>query len=247
LRELGLRTLAGRDLESVGSEASELRKQVHGAHEAFSLHEQGDLLIGLEALTAASRELRAHKPRAALCDTIELLARVLTGGGKDNRLHDMLTDVAEPVHRRLTDLANLGGLSCAEPQWFRDADGDGYGEKAAMKRAAKQPAGFVANSLDCFDRNREAHPGQKRFFDDHRGDGRFDYDCDGRESRRSELVAGGCRKLTRFGIPVRCWADEGWRPPVLACGKPQRWLVTCEASSLFCDDERDELRSQQCR
>jgi hypothetical protein len=248
LRELGLRVLAGRELDGARRGASKLRRQLMDAKAAFSDHEHGDLLTVLEALDAASLHLSQTKPSKHACDTLLLLARVLTGNGPDNRLHDTLMEVAQPLHRRMIDLANEHSLPCADPIWYRDSDGDGYGDKSGAVRSAKPPAGHVANSLDCFDRNREARPGQKKHFVDHRGDGSFDYDCDGRATPQHELQASGCKKLTRFGIPIRCWAEPGWLARTPGCGKTARWLADCQMSAaVFCDDAKEELRQQPCR
>jgi hypothetical protein len=247
LRELALRTLAGRELGAVEAATGKLRKDLDTPG-AFSAHEQGDLMAALEGLELASRELAASRPSSTACPAVDLLARVLTGGGKDNRIHDTLMEVAQPLHRRLLDLANSLGLPCAEPAWFQDADGDGYGNETVRLRRAQQPAGFVANSLDCFDRNPEAKPGQQRHFPRHRGDGSFDYDCDGKENLQKDLIAGGCKSITRFTIPIRCWAEMGWQgkaPP--RCGETGRWLAACSVSTFSCDMPEDRVERQACR
>ena len=247
LRELALRTLAGRDLAGVHATTSTLRKELD-AHGAFSSHEQGDLMAALEALELASRELAAPRPSTTACAAVDLLARVLTGGGKDNRIHDILMEVAQPLHRRLLDLANGHGLPCAEPAWFQDADGDGYGNETVRLRRAQQPPGFVANSLDCFDRNPDVKPGQERHFTRHRGDGSFDYDCDGKENLQKDLLAGGCKSITRFTIPIRCWAEMGWQgKSAPRCGETGRWLSTCSVSTFSCDVPEDRVERQACR
>ncbi|HEY6561385.1 MAG TPA: hypothetical protein VI072_29130 [Polyangiaceae bacterium] len=247
LRELALRTLAGRDLAGVNAAAATLRKDLDTPG-AFSSHEQGDLMAALEALELASRELAAARPSTTACAAVDLLARVLTGGGGDNRIHDILMEVAQPLHRRLLDLANGHTLPCAEPAWFQDADGDGYGNDKVRLRRAEQPTGFVANSLDCFDRNPDAKPGQQRHFPRHRGDGSFDFDCDGKENLQKDLIAGGCKSITRFTIPIRCWAEMGWQgktPP--RCGETGRWLSACSVSTFTCDVPEDRVERQACR
>jgi len=61
------------------------------------------------------------------------------------------------------------------PKWFIDADSDGYGNPAVFVRSATQPAGYVANALDCDDSNAATYPGAA---DD--PDGAFiDSNCDG--------------------------------------------------------------------
>jgi hypothetical protein len=43
--------------------------------------------------------------------------------------------------------------------YYRDADGDGYGNAALSTLACSQPTGYVANSNDCNDSNAAIHPG----------------------------------------------------------------------------------------
>lgn len=247
LRQLGLRTLSERELDRVPVSAAELRSVIGRSEGAFNDHEQRDLLRCLEGLEGASRDLSAQKPTRALCGARNLLESVLTSGADGNRLHDVLTDVTEPLHRRLTDLANEHALPCAEPVWFRDEDGDGYGDPRVSQRAAKQPAGYVINSLDCFDRNRDAHPGQLKFFLRQRGDGSFDYDCDGAQTPEAVAASGGCKSITRFAIPTRCWPEPGWIKAAPACGFEGRWFSKCELGTLSCDEGEPQSRVQGCR
>jgi hypothetical protein len=224
-----------------------LRDKLQATPEAFTLHEQRDLSKCVEAVEGAGRELALGKPTRAVCGVRELLGAVLTGGDEDNQLHELLTDVAQPLHRRMTELANEHALPCADPAYYRDQDGDGYGDARSVVRATKQPRGFVANSLDCFDHNRDARPGQRDHFSRPRGDASFDYDCDGRQMPQTEVLATGCKTITRFGIPIRCWAEPGWRTRVPTCGQEGRWFGSCEEGMLTCDEGPDETKRQACR
>jgi hypothetical protein len=42
-------------------------------------------------------------------------------------------------------------LNC--PVWYRDADGDGFGNPAVTQTQCSQPSGYVSNALDCDDAN----------------------------------------------------------------------------------------------
>jgi hypothetical protein len=53
-----------------------------------------------------------------------------------------------------------------------DSDGDGF--YAAQKGCWP---------VDCYDRNADARPGQTSYFQSHRGDGSYDYNCDGIEEK----------------------------------------------------------------
>jgi hypothetical protein len=246
LVELGLRVLSARELPAVNKSLAELRNLVAQSPGAFVPEEQSDVVKLLEALEGASKDLAQQPPTRSACTTLRLLGGILGSGG-GHQLHDTITEVAEPLQRRLTELANEHALPCAEPVWYRDEDGDGFGDRRVAQRAAKQPLGYVANSHDCFDRSRDARPGQLKFFSRQRGDGSFDYDCDGRETPQTTSIAAGCKSITRFGIPIRCWAESGWQGGVPACGRDGKWLSTCERSTLSCEEAAAELQQQVCR
>ncbi|MCA9552247.1 MAG: putative metal-binding motif-containing protein [Myxococcales bacterium] len=58
-----------------------------------------------------------------------------------------------------------------DPLWYRDADGDGFGDAATTSRACAQPAGFVANAADCDDGDAtlgdcNTRPGDAEYADD---------------------------------------------------------------------------------
>lgn len=69
--------------------------------------------------------------------------------------------------------------------WIKDADNDGYAPNATDELAQEsQPAGYQRRytrigTNDCYDSNANAKPGQTSVFSSNRGDGSFDYDCDG--------------------------------------------------------------------
>lgn len=57
--------------------------------------------------------------------------------------------------------------------YWRDADGDGWGDAAVSTQAAQAPAGYVANNTDCDDSDASVHPGAPEVCDG------ADNDCDG--------------------------------------------------------------------
>lgn len=247
LREIALRTLSGRALDEVPKLAGPLRSSAETTSGAFSQNEQRSILGSLEAIEGAARQLALVKPSNLLCAVRSLAESLLTGPADDNRVHSVLVDVIQPLRERMTELANQHTLPCADPLWFLDIDRDGYGDKKKSQRAPSQPPGHVANALDCYDQNPEAHPGQSHYFPQHRGDGSFDYDCDNRANVREEVASNGCRESTVLGIPTKCWADPGWIDSVPGCGQKGRWLSDCEINVLSCGPAKESRSLQECR
>lgn len=121
------------------------------------------------------------------------------------------------------------GGKCAPSErrtFYRDADGDGFGDKAKPVSACEAPPGFVSNAEDCYDANRRVRPDQKEYFAEHRGDGSFDYDCDGKATPRFTTRA-FCREKEGGG----CALASGWTGKTLPkCGEPGEfaWKVCRE-------------------
>jgi len=126
------------------------------------------------------------------------------------------------------------------PTWYADQDGDGFGDPNVSKLWVWQPSGFVKNSNDCYDKNKEARPGVESYFKIDRGDGSFDYNCDG-TSTKEQTKGGSCSGGT---------ANKGWDGDVPACGKKGEWLVDCDRMFIFIKIKiirEKELRIQGCR
>ena len=120
-----------------------------------------------------------------------------------------------------------------------DADGDGYGDPAtALCLCAPAAPNDVADGSDCFDSNDQAHPGQTDTYDVDRGDGNFDYDCNGTEDRlymdEFDCQNGQCYIIT-----------PGWMNGVAACGVTDDWGTDCYGGG-GCTDVT-EPRTQECR
>jgi hypothetical protein len=60
------------------------------------------------------------------------------------------------------------------PSWYRDADGDGYGDSSEALRACQLPEGYSAHGTDCDDDDDDVHPAAAEVCDDG-----VDNDCDG--------------------------------------------------------------------
>ncbi|MGW8178941.1 MAG: PKD domain-containing protein, partial [bacterium] len=55
--------------------------------------------------------------------------------------------------------------SCVVSTYYRDTDGDSYGDPNNPKQSCTQPSGYVTNDLDCDDTDPKEHPGQTWYKD----------------------------------------------------------------------------------
>ena len=112
-----------------------------------------------------------------------------------------------------------GDTGCTATEWYRDADGDGFGDVArGSTQACSTPEGFVAASGDCDDTDAAAFPGATESCDD------ADQDCDG--------------LVDEDAADARAWfADTdgdgyGAGDPTSACDAPAGFVL----SNADCDD-----------
>ena len=87
-----------------------------------------------------------------------------------------------------TDVVNVTVKLPAEGTWYRDADGDGYGDAAQPQTAATQPQGYVSNPGDCNDSDATIYPGAAEL-------------CDGQDNN--------CNGAVDEGLPVYTYYKDG--------------------------------------
>ena len=120
--------------------------------------------------------------------------------------------------------------------YYRDSDGDGYGD-TNLTECWCQPGGTtgefnVTNGNDCFDGNAAASPNQQSYFNTDRGDGSFDYNCDGTQTKEV-TVAGSCDGwLSSVGDCTLNTA--GWDGSAPACGATGNYLYDNDSCSAGC-------------
>lgn len=78
----------------------------------------------------------------------------------------------------------VGSTECSSgacSTFYVDSDGDGYGDPSVSVKVcgSNAPSGYTTNNTDCYDSNANARPGQTTCYSSHRGDGSYDYDCNG--------------------------------------------------------------------
>ena len=116
--------------------------------------------------------------------------------------------------------------------YYKDGDGDGYGDTGQIVTGCTKPAGYAAVGGDCSDTNKQVFPGQGAYF----GTGyataggatSYDYDCDG-----AETEAPGFTHLENCSS---CNGQTGWRATTRVgpgldpyCGSSSR--ISCGSSS----------------
>ncbi len=70
--------------------------------------------------------------------------------------------------------------------FYRDVDGDGYGNPASPGEFCTPVAGFAARAGDCADRDPRANPAQEAIFETPVAErGGFDFNCDGQDDRET--------------------------------------------------------------
>jgi hypothetical protein len=79
-------------------------------------------------------------------------------------------------------------VNLAPKKCYLDADGDGYGNPATATETCNSvcPAGRIDTPFDCYDSNNKAYGGAPDYQKVNRGDGSFDYNCNGTIEVRSE-------------------------------------------------------------
>ncbi len=125
--------------------------------------------------------------------------------------------------------------------WHPDEDGDGFGSTLLAIDTCNPAPNWVMDDRDCYDGNADVRPDQTEYFAVDRGDGGFDYDCDG-FSAVELWELGGCHGSG-------CPKDVGWRAGLAQCGSFADYVTDCGAPS---EDPLQctwiyETRRQRCR
>jgi len=128
---------------------------------------------------------------------------------------------------------------------YIDNDGDGYGVGTlySVCSGSSLPSGYASNNTDCYDYNANAHPGQTSYFTTNRGDGSFDYDCDGMISETPNPGTSSCYNVDDSYCnnlcPGACQTNSasGWHQafPTPACGQSQYRIDQQGTACRFCD------------
>jgi hypothetical protein len=131
--------------------------------------------------------------------------------------------------------------------WYRDADGDSYGDKSVIFRgclrssttvctgtnACRSKVGYVTNNRDCCDKDRNARPGQTSYYSSRNACGSFDYNCDGRSSpSKTTCSCSRSTRYTRSGYADSYRTGESWA----------RWYTRSSITSTYTNPTTCEFK-----
>ena len=124
--------------------------------------------------------------------------------------------------------------------YYYDYDGDGYGSDSVSGKCLCSASGYYdsAYDTDCYDYNSSASPAATSYSTSHRGDGDYDYNCDGTESKYY-----GDKGSCSGAVWVCSW-DAGWDGSVASCGSRADYITDC--SGFLCDTSTTSY-TQACR
>ncbi len=128
-------------------------------------------------------------------------------------------------------------------RWYRDYDGDGYGSSTSTM-SCYQPTGYVANSSDCYDYNADAYPSSTTYWRVNRGDGSYDYDCDGSQSKYYTSTYSCSTDWDGFSCDSY---TNGWSGSVPSCGSTGSYRTGCSASFWSCSYSSSSTYYQYCK
>jgi hypothetical protein len=137
-----------------------------------------------------------------------------------NGLDDDCDGVTDPV----------GSDSCAT-YWY-DYDGDGYGSDSVASVCACGATGYYTATAagDCYDYNASASPAASSWSTSQRGDGSYDWNCDGAQTKLY-TDSGSCDYWRG------CSTTAGWTSSTPSCGSTGNYLYNCSLDWFSCSED----------
>lgn len=98
---------------------------------------------------------------------------------------------------------DAGESPCEEVDWYRDADGDGFGDAGDHRSACTAPPGYIAGGDDCDDGDATVKPDAIEVCDDR------DNDCDGEIDEDCPSCTSCADFLNAFYVAPGSWPPVG--------------------------------------
>lgn len=159
-------------------------------------------------------------------------------GGSDTEVSDTAADGASD-----TGGGDAGGDAdaCQATTYYRDGDGDGYGDPGSGVTACSPPAvgTWVENDEDCDDEDPNINPDHVDYHTDPHPTVEWDYNCNGTRDKQWN-GSGACRPRLMDG----CNESKGWKVKNPDCGEAETWVLSCSSGSCSAETEQ---RFQACR
>jgi hypothetical protein len=117
------------------------------------------------------------------------------------------------------------------PRWYRDSDGDGFGDPAVTACGSVTPVGYVGNEDDCCDSESRANPDQLTYFC-------ASFTCVGTTTPSWDYNCGGA-DVKRWSYQGECYYDtygycrywDGWVSSTIPeCGVTASFVTGCGSS-----------------
>ena len=215
----------------------------------FSSESDNELALLTEVLAVKKAEIVVHFRESVDADiqanVIAWFSKMFgkaTVSGKEERKTILSYGGVIPVGFKSKDkIAKAIRHELSKRRFYRDQDSDGFGGKREndIRFALKKPAGYSERTGDCVNNDPNVFPGQGRWFDKPNAAGNYDYNCDGKNTKRYNS-GGSCRS--------RCSsAHTGWYGPIPACGDRMNWLDDCDFKLLKGCIKETSKRQQVCR
>ena len=159
------------------------------------------------------------------------------------------------VHPGATEICNNVDDDCdgqvdegaQSTNWYRDQDGDGYGDPSVSQSSCTQPTGHVLNNTDCNDNNTNVHPGAAEVCNN------VDDDCDGQTDEGVTTTFYRDNDGDGFGNPVEtqqaCSAPQGYVSNSTDCNDNNLnvHLGATEVCGNSIDDDCDGQTDEGCQ
>ena len=128
--------------------------------------------------------------------------------------------------------------------YYYDGDGDGFGSSTGACLCAPGGGYTSVTNTDCYDANPSANPTATSFQTVNRGDGSFDYNCDGAQTQAYAASYSCSTYWTGFSCESH---TDGWDGGVPACGASSTYATGCNAAWWNCDASGGVALQQTCR